>query len=144
MKKSVAVRFDGTAHYQAESFRGEEQSQDTKPFGERHTDDGLNEDFAGGSRIPSDRFGGFLSDEAHADGGAEQSKRAGNIAGEFSDGGDHCGGFVVVNYPPCARLARSRRQRISDEFPRRDRFCHRGRDRLRGWPEDRYRPRSEA
>ena len=96
MKKSVAVRFDGTAHYQAESLRCEEQSQDTETFGERHTDDGLNEDFAGGSRIPADSFGGFLSDEADADSGAEQSKRAGNIAGEFSDGGDHCGGLLLL------------------------------------------------
>ena len=74
-------------------FRREEERENAETFGERHSDDGLNENFAGSGRITTDSLSCLLSDKSDADGGAEQSKRAGNVAGEFSDDGDHVVSF---------------------------------------------------
>ena len=40
-------------------------------------------------RKAADRFGGLLADESDADGGAEETERAGNIASDFSEDGSH-------------------------------------------------------
>ena len=65
---------------------GEEQRENAETFGERHADDGLDEDFAGRAGIAADGLGGLVADHADADGAAEETESAGNVAG-------HAGGF---------------------------------------------------
>ena len=74
----------------------EEQRENTETFGERHTDDGLNEDFAGCAGIATDGFSGFLTDQTDANCGAEQTESAGDIAGDFSEEDVHVLWMVVV------------------------------------------------
>ena len=49
---------------------GDEQREQTEAFGERHGQDRLDEDLAGGAGIAADGFASFDADEADADGGA--------------------------------------------------------------------------
>jgi len=63
----------------------EEQRENTETFGERHTDDGLNEDLTGRAGIATNGFGGFLSDQTDAESGTEKTESAGDIAGDFSE-----------------------------------------------------------
>lgn len=73
----------------------EEQREDTETFGQRHTDDGLDENFARGSGIAADSFSGLLTDETDADGGAKETERGGDTACDFSED-CHVGGCVVL------------------------------------------------
>ena len=61
---------------------GEEERENAETFGERHTDDGLDKDLAGSAGIAADGFGGLLADETDADGGAEETKGAGDVASD--------------------------------------------------------------
>jgi hypothetical protein len=70
-----------------EKLLGEEQREHAETFGERHTENGLNEDFARSAGIAADGFGGFGSDKTDTDGGAEKTECAGEIASNFSE--DH-------------------------------------------------------
>ena len=65
-------------------------------FGERHTDDGLDEDLAGSAGIAADGFGGFVADETDAEGGAEKTECAGDVASDFSEEDGHGGGWFFV------------------------------------------------
>ena len=90
---------------------GKEQRENAETFGERHTDDGLNEDFARGAGIATDGFGGFGADETDADGGAEETECASEIASDFSE--DHVlYGLGGCSYRRARSLARSRRERV--------------------------------
>jgi hypothetical protein len=85
---------------------GEEQRENAETFGERHTDDGLNEDFARGAGIATDGFGGFGADKTDADGGAEKTECASDVAGDtggcyFSED-RHGYIYWLVGVPPCA------------------------------------------
>jgi hypothetical protein len=73
----------------------EEQRENAEAFRERHADDGLDEDLAGRAGIATDGFSGFLADETDAEGGAEKTESATDIAGDFSDDG-HVVDLVVV------------------------------------------------
>ena len=57
-----------------EDLSAEEQSVERDRFGQSHADDGLHEDFAGGTGITTDAFNGFGSDETDADGGRKASE----------------------------------------------------------------------
>ena len=87
---------------------GKEQRENAETFGERHTDDGLNEDFARGAGIAADGFGGFGADQTDADGGAEETECASDIARNADCSGfsedRHGGYFLLVGVPPCARV----------------------------------------
>ena len=72
----------------------EEERENAETFGERHPDDGLDEDLAGSAGIAADGFRGFLADKADADGAAEKTEGRGNVAGEFSEEEVHV--LVVV------------------------------------------------
>lgn len=92
-------------------FRREEECENAETFGERHSDDGLNEHFARGSGIAANRFGGFEADKADAESGAKQTESAGHIAIDFSDREVHVDGVWLCCWiPPCALWARSRRE----------------------------------
>lgn len=67
----------------------EEQGVERDGFGQRHADDGLDEDFAGSAGIAADAFNGLGSDETDADGGGETAEGALDAAGDFSDDWDH-------------------------------------------------------
>lgn len=67
----------------------QEQRVKRHGFGEGHADDGLHEDFSGGTRITTDAFNGFGSDETDADGGRKASEGALNASCDFSDVLDH-------------------------------------------------------
>jgi hypothetical protein len=92
-----------------EELISEEQGVESDRFGQCHADDGLNEDFAGSSRITADALDGFGADEADANSGREAAEGALNAAGDLSEFCDHGGVSLLVALPPCARLARSRR-----------------------------------
>ena len=75
----------------------EEEREDAETFGERHADDGLDENLAGSAGVATDGFSGLLADETDADGGTEETERAGDVASDFSDDGIHgVDGFVVA------------------------------------------------
>src|SRR3954468_21550929 len=83
----------------------EEERENAETFGERHTDDGLDEDLAGGGGIATDGFRGFLADKTDADSGAEQTEGRADITadGNFCEECVHDGGgFGLVAFPPCA------------------------------------------
>lgn len=63
----------------------EEQREHAETFSEGHTDDGLHEDLGSGTGIATDGFGGLGADEADADGGAEETEGAGDVASDFSE-----------------------------------------------------------
>ena len=93
MRKGTAARVYRAAK---DNLLSEEQGENAETFSERHTDDGLNEDFAGSGGITADSFGSFESDQTDAESGAEKTKRAGDIAGEFSDGEHRWWYYFVV------------------------------------------------
>ena len=74
----------------------EEEREDAETFGERHTDDGLDEDLAGRAGVAADGFGGLLADETDADGAAEETEGAGDVTSEFSEDRIHVVDLVVV------------------------------------------------
>src|SRR4051812_3807433 len=79
-------------------------------FGERHAENGLDEDFDGRARIASNAFDGFGADEAHAYGGGETAESALDAAGDFSEYWDHVCVCFWLETRTSARVARSRRK----------------------------------
>ena len=75
---------------------GEKQRENAEAFRERHADDGLDEDLAGSAGVTTDGLGGLLADETDADGGAEETERAGDVARDFSEDDGHVVDLVVV------------------------------------------------
>src|SRR5690349_892007 len=63
----------------------EEQCVKRNGFGQCHTDDGLNEDFARCTGIAADALNGFGADETYANGGGETAERALDAPCDFSD-----------------------------------------------------------
>jgi hypothetical protein len=95
----MATRTSRAAGSKDRRLLGEEQREDTETFGERHTDDGLDEDLAGSGWIATDGFSSFLADETDANGGAEETECAGDVALDFSDDVDHVVGvFVLLDF----------------------------------------------
>src|ERR1051326_8426301 len=93
----------------------EEDRIERDGFGERHADDGLDEDFAGSAGIAANAFNGLGADETDADGGGEAAERDVNTAGHFREGevhGDMCC-YCWLDFPSPARVARSRWQRFN-------------------------------
>ena len=89
----------------------EEECVERDGLGERHADDGLYENFGGGTRIAAHGFGGLEADKPYSDGGAEAAETALNAASDFSECVDHDGICVsLVGLPPSAQSARSRRE----------------------------------
>ena len=89
----------------------EEQRQDAETFGERHTDDGLNEDLAGSGGIATDGFGGFEADETDADGGAEEAEGTREITGDAGGSGglgDDVDHGMEVSIGCCCSAVRAR------------------------------------
>ena len=87
------------ASEEVDNLLGEEQRENAETFGERHTDDGLHEDLAGRAGIAADSFSGLVADETDADGGAEQTERAGDVtrnACGFSEEEVHIWWMVLV------------------------------------------------
>jgi hypothetical protein len=67
----------------------EEDGVESDRLGERHPDDGLNEDLARRTRIPSDRFGAFHADQAHPDSRSETTQASLHVACDFRDYFNH-------------------------------------------------------
>jgi len=63
----------------------EEQSVERNGFGQCHTDDGLNEDFARSTGIAADALNGLGTDETYANGGCKTAERALDAPCDFSD-----------------------------------------------------------
>jgi hypothetical protein len=74
----------------------EEQRVEGNGFGQRHTDDGLNEDLAGCAWVTADSFDGLGADEAYANGGGETAERALNATTDFCDGEGHDDGWMEM------------------------------------------------
>src|SRR5688572_10161914 len=89
MNEGRKWRTDGLTRAGAEGLLAEEQRVEGDGFGERHADDGLNEDLAGSAGIASDALDGLGADETDTDGGGEAAEGALNAAGDFSDDWDH-------------------------------------------------------
>lgn len=122
----------------------EEERENAETFGKRHSDDGLDEDLAGGGRIAADRFSGLEADQTDADGGAEETKRTGNIALQFSEEGDHGWLFLFCGWKTAVRTRGTlpAEKRING-VPRPRRACHHGRGhRPHGCRAAQYRPTS--
>jgi hypothetical protein len=107
------------ANRAAEQTLRQEQRENAEAFGERHSDNGLNEYFAGCAGIAADGFCGFEADEADAESGAEQAKCSGDIAsdssgsrGNLGEEVNHVGFFLLLLDPSCALEVRSRRKSV--------------------------------
>ncbi len=75
-----------------ESLFAEEESVEGDGLGQRHADDGLDEDLARGTRVAPDRFNGLGADKTHANGGGDAAQAPLNItevATDFSEELDH-------------------------------------------------------
>jgi len=82
-------------------FLAEEQRVERDRFGQRHTEDGLNEDLAGRAGIAADGLDGLGADHRYADGGGDASESTLNITSDFCNDVDHVVIFLV-GWPPCA------------------------------------------
>lgn len=58
----------------------EEEGVERHSFSQCHPDDGLNEDFTGGSGVAADRFNSLGANHAYADGGCEAAEATLNWA----------------------------------------------------------------
>jgi hypothetical protein len=106
----VAPEFLRRRNWREGFLLGEEQRENTETFGERHTDDGLNEDFARGTGVATDGFGSFGADEADADGGAEETECASDVAGDGGFSEDGHGSYIYwLEFRRARSLARSQR-----------------------------------
>src|SRR5436190_24323422 len=63
----------------------EDERTNAQAFGERHADDGLDENLARSSGIAANGFSGFEADETDAQRAAEETERGADVALEFSD-----------------------------------------------------------
>jgi hypothetical protein len=80
--------------FQRDFLLSENQCEKAKTFGQRHTEDGLNEDFAGSGGITTDRLSGFSTDDTDGDSAAEKTGSGSDVTRDFSK--DHVDGVLII------------------------------------------------
>jgi hypothetical protein len=90
----LAVRVVETPHGRLQKDLLDEEGEEAETFSQRHTEDGLNEDLAGGGGITADSFSGFGADKTDSDGGGDKTGGARDTTSDFCE--DHVMGGLVV------------------------------------------------
>lgn len=112
-------RTGGALPWEQQTLLGENQGENSQTFGQRHADDGLNEDLGGSAGVAADGFSGLEADKADTEGGAEHAETDGDVAGNASGGSRDFSSeeevhwmwcFILLLDPSCAQVARSRRK----------------------------------
>lgn len=87
---------------QWEELLAEEKRVERDRFSQRHTDDGLDENLAGGTWIAADALDGLGANETDADGRRDATERTLDGTCDFSDDLDHDVWMLLLGVPPSA------------------------------------------